>query len=268
LVNFVADSLAYINEDNVIADKVTTELTDITNLIIEDGFNEYRFIHKSIQEFFASAFLCTLSQDIKNKFYIKCRNDIAFYSMFENTLFFLEEIDYYDYAKQLLIPSVSDLLALNGSELKDEFRPSLKLVDEFLSSVVVRGKRVNIRNKNLKSSGIDEELYSPQISEDWDGPVSEARLFNFVSQQLINFVGKEDKVLQYIIENGEDMGNGIKRARFKEIFSALMISEDTAANALLSGIEIMYRKKYNSAVLNLRNRENQVDKQGYLDFSN
>ncbi|EKN6381759.1 NACHT domain-containing protein, partial [Yersinia enterocolitica] len=50
LVKFVSISLTHINEECSIAEKAVKELSSITNLIIEDGFNEYRFVHKSIQE--------------------------------------------------------------------------------------------------------------------------------------------------------------------------------------------------------------------------
>ncbi|WP_409994839.1 NACHT domain-containing protein, partial [Klebsiella pneumoniae] len=63
LVNFVSISLKHINEDASVAEKAVKELSSITNLIIEDGFNEYRFVHKSIQEFFAASFITTLHHD-------------------------------------------------------------------------------------------------------------------------------------------------------------------------------------------------------------
>ncbi|MGP4884955.1 hypothetical protein ACTXQV_79250, partial [Klebsiella pneumoniae] len=52
LFNKASISLKHINEDASVAEKAVKELSSITNLIIEDGFNEYRFVHKSTQEFF------------------------------------------------------------------------------------------------------------------------------------------------------------------------------------------------------------------------
>ncbi|HFZ2452688.1 TPA: NACHT domain-containing NTPase, partial [Klebsiella pneumoniae] len=82
LVNFVSISLKHINEDASVAEKAVKELSSITNLIIEDGFNEYRFVHKSIQEFFAASFITTLHHDKKIAFYKRCFNDYSFHTTF------------------------------------------------------------------------------------------------------------------------------------------------------------------------------------------
>lgn len=125
--DFIADSLAYMSEDKYLADKVADELISITNLVIQDGFNEYRFVHKSIQEFFSSSLICSLSTDKKVGFYKLCRTDVAFNSVFSNTLFFLEEIDYYAYCEYYLIPAVSNLLNLSKKPLEEDFLPDTEL---------------------------------------------------------------------------------------------------------------------------------------------
>jgi len=68
LSGFLSDSLRYVGEDEKLSDKILNELITITNLIIEDGFNEYRFVHKSIQEFFTSSFICSLNYGKKSNF--------------------------------------------------------------------------------------------------------------------------------------------------------------------------------------------------------
>src|SRR5690606_26787149 len=57
LVELICLALQYNGQDKSLADKISDELMKITNLIIEDGFNEYKFIHKSIQEFFSASFV-------------------------------------------------------------------------------------------------------------------------------------------------------------------------------------------------------------------
>lgn len=266
LVGFVADSLAYMNEDEGLADKVAAELTTITNLIVEDGFNEYRFIHKSIQEFFAAAFVCTLSQDKKSRFYARCREDMAFNSVFDNTLFFLQEIDYYDHAEQFLIPAVSDLLDLNGAELTDEFTPNNELIDRFLTRIMVRAKRIKTYNKKFKATAVEEELYPLQLANEFSGGVAEIRLFQLISQSLLDLKEREKEALGFVVENGTFVGDGIWSTTLGEVFAGLEIPIDVARDTLLAGVGVLYRREYNSAVRNLRNRVRQIKSQGYLDF--
>ncbi|MBT6438699.1 MAG: NACHT domain-containing protein [Flavobacteriales bacterium] len=61
----IGKSIEYVNEDSHLSDKISDELCSITNLIIEDGFNKYKFVHRSIQEFFTSSFICSLPYDSK-----------------------------------------------------------------------------------------------------------------------------------------------------------------------------------------------------------
>lgn len=266
LVEFVANSLAYMNEDQILADKITTELASITNLIIEDGFNEYRFIHKSIQEFFSSAFVCTLPQEKKQGFYTLCINNFTFHNLFENTLFFLEEIDYYDHAEYFLVPAVSEILSLNGSMITDKFIPSNDLINRFLSAVVLHGKRTENYDEKFKLSGVEEEIYSPFVKDGFIKTIAEFRLFQLVSQSIINLESQKDEILRFVIGKGHDVAYGIKMTTFEEIFIALKISREIAQNALLVGVGLLYREKYNNAVSNLNNRKQQITNQGYLDF--
>ncbi|MEM5535621.1 NACHT domain-containing protein [Neptuniibacter pectenicola] len=67
-----------------------SDVINISNLIIPDGFGCYSYIHKSIMEFYAAAFIASSSEDTQKLFYQKVHNH---FSKFARTLQFLFEID-------------------------------------------------------------------------------------------------------------------------------------------------------------------------------
>jgi hypothetical protein len=267
LIKFVEDSLSYMNQDKSLAEKVARELTSITNLIIEDGFNEYRFIHKSIQEFFSSSTIRTLPSNTKYAFYTRCMNDLKFHSLFSNTLFFLEELDYYDYSEHYLIPSVSDLLELNCQKLEENFSPSSSLVAKFLDSIIIRAKHIVVYDKRIKKSSVEQELFLPSLLDEEDMPYTYVKLFN-MAPSFLNLEKHENKILSFIINQKEEVeaGSGIFQATLGRVANEINIPMNKVKEALLIGIGILYKDKYNKAVQSLKNRKKQVEGQGCLDF--
>lgn len=98
------------------------DVIEISNLIISDGDGCYSYIHKSILEYYAAAFISSASESSQATFYSKAN---AHFSRFVKTLEFLLEIDsnnfYRFYAQPILneYPDLSSkptdaLLALSG----------------------------------------------------------------------------------------------------------------------------------------------------------
>ena len=80
--------MTFFNRKDGIADTIFGELCNITNLIFEDGYNTFRYAHRSIQEYFAATFIQShLPIDKKRDFYTKLINDIAFYRAWNGVLF-------------------------------------------------------------------------------------------------------------------------------------------------------------------------------------
>jgi len=106
-------------------DLLIDDITSITALIVRDGFNEFSFTHKSIQEYFASVFISRLSDVRKTGFYNLVINDFNEFRKWQNTLVFLETIDERDYTKYFLIPYKKKALCLNGDSNINVNYPSL-----------------------------------------------------------------------------------------------------------------------------------------------
>lgn len=98
-------------------DALISDISDITALIVRDGFDHYSYTHKSIQEYFSAAFIYRLSENKKSKFYKMVIDNIHEFRKWQNVLSFLNTIDERNYTKYFLIPYKKQALCLdvNGS---------------------------------------------------------------------------------------------------------------------------------------------------------
>lgn len=96
-------------------DRLIDDITNITALIVRDGFDYYTFSHKSIQEYFSAVFLARLSDEKKEKFYQLIIREIDEYRKWQNTLAFLSTIDEKYYTKLFLLPFKRNALSLDAN---------------------------------------------------------------------------------------------------------------------------------------------------------
>ena len=112
-----------------IEDLLIEDITNITALIVRDGFDEFSFTHKSIQEYFASVFISRLSEDRKIGFYDLVINDFNAFRKWQNTLAFLDTIDERNYIKYFLIPYKKKALCLDEkSKININYSSLMKLI--------------------------------------------------------------------------------------------------------------------------------------------
>jgi NACHT conflict system SNaCT domain-containing protein/NACHT domain-containing protein len=98
-----------------IEDLLIDDITNITALIVRDGFDNFSFTHKSIQEYFAAAFISRLNEERKGNFYQMVIKDLNEFRKWQNTLTFLETIDERNYKKYFLIPYKRKALCLDSN---------------------------------------------------------------------------------------------------------------------------------------------------------
>ncbi|HHP5405807.1 TPA: NACHT domain-containing protein [Aeromonas veronii] len=110
-----ASKIERLNEN--LEDALISDISDITALIVRDGFDHYSYTHKSIQEYFSAAFIYRLSENKKGKFYQMVIDNIHEFRKWQNVLSFLNTIDERNYTKYFLIPYKKHALCLdiNGS---------------------------------------------------------------------------------------------------------------------------------------------------------
>lgn len=264
LVYFVSISLKYINEEHSIAEKAVKELSSITNLIIEDGFNEYRFVHKSIQEFFAASFITSLQHDKKISFYKRCFDDYSFYTTFHNTLFFLEELDYYNYHEYGFIPAISNLLSLSSKHIEnDNYSIPSAVRNIFLDDIHIRAKINTFKSGNNESFEIEKTNFIFDSSESYPSLFSSIFTFSldFIKIELTN------KDLISLIRIHENiLESGWCKLSIRTILEFKNLPRTVAIEALKFGIDVIIRKRFNNAVDKLNNRKNSLNSTDYFNF--
>ncbi len=97
-------------------DDFLCDIIKITCLILKEG-SEYRFIHKSVQEYYASSYIRKKPEIIAKQFYESCAQ-LYSNSYFSQELKFLKEIDSYRYNKFYLIPLYCHFLNFSGGITK------------------------------------------------------------------------------------------------------------------------------------------------------
>lgn len=263
LVNFVSISLKHINEDASIAEKAVKELSSITNLIIEDGFNEYRFVHKSIQEFFAASFITTLHHDKKIAFYKRCFNDYSFHTTFHSTLFFLEELDYYNYHEYGFIPAITDFLGLSQNITIDNYTIPTIVKDAFFDKISMRAKLSIFKASNRESYDLEKTNFAFEASEAYPTLFSSVFIF---SLDFLKIELTEKELISLIKKNESMLENGWCKLSIRTILAFKNLPESVALDALQLGIDVLIRRKFNKAVDKLNNRKRSLDSTDYFNF--
>lgn len=264
LVVYVSISLKHINEEDSIAEKALKELSSITNLIIEDGFNEYRFVHKSIQEFFAASFITSLQHDKKISFYKKCFNDYSFYTTFNNTLFFLEELDYYNYHEHGFIPAITSFLSLPSQYIKtDNYTIPDIVKDIFLDDIQMSAKYTTFKAGTKESYEIETTKFTFEKSESYPSLFSSIFMF---SLDFMDLELTDKELIRLIRRNDVALENGWYKLSIRTILNFKRLSEKVALDALKLSIDVLIRKKFNKAVDKLNNRMESLNSTDYFNF--
>ena len=95
--------------------KFIGDIIRITCLLLRDG-DEYRFIHNSVQEYYAATFVKSRPDGTAKSFYDLCIATVR-YDSWRNVLTFLSEIDKYCYTKYFLLPLCRFWLKSNDDDL-------------------------------------------------------------------------------------------------------------------------------------------------------
>jgi len=100
-------------------DKFLNDIVTITCLILRDG-EEYRFIHKSVQEFYTAAFIQKKPESWANEFYTRFQDKKNYSTVraWDKELEFLHEIDKYRFEKYYLLPIILDYLKISEKDLQ------------------------------------------------------------------------------------------------------------------------------------------------------
>ncbi|MGD8119468.1 NACHT domain-containing protein [Vibrio sp. TRT 2004] len=112
-------------------DLLIIDISDITALIVRDGYDDYSYTHKSIQEYFAAVFINRLPEEKKSAFYSMIIEKQHEFRKWQNSLAFLETVDQRNYLKYFLIPFKKKLLRLTENHgVKMTYSQVIQLLGE------------------------------------------------------------------------------------------------------------------------------------------
>jgi hypothetical protein len=133
------------------------DIVKITCLVLRDG-EEYRFIHKTVQEYYTASYIRKKSETWGIELYKRLYNNLY---NWKQELEFLSEIDSYRYNKYFLLPAMLDLLNLKLDDLEQSPR-NIKLLknSEFITSFAIN---ILIFDSNSDRIFFSQELNIYQI---------------------------------------------------------------------------------------------------------
>jgi hypothetical protein len=99
-------------------EKYVEDIIKVTCLILREG-KDYRFIHKSVQEYYSAAFVKHRSEPVAKKFYDQMLIQGP-YGRWQQELYFLSEIDKYRYNKFFYLPHLCSILSCKVDNIPDK----------------------------------------------------------------------------------------------------------------------------------------------------
>ncbi|EJG2254669.1 NACHT domain-containing protein [Vibrio parahaemolyticus] len=102
----MSKALALRGFEEIKAEHYFNDVFDVTNIIQEDGYDNYVFFHRSLQEFYAYKFIAGyFNSEQQESFFTRCRTDLAFRRNFSLVLsFFDDDREAASYLKHYYIP--------------------------------------------------------------------------------------------------------------------------------------------------------------------
>jgi len=130
------------------------DIITITCLIVHDG-DEHRFIHKTVQEYYAAAFIAKKPDVWARKFYQRVASVNSFLRWREE-LFFLREIDRYRHDRYFMLPTILTYIGATESDLDGIAKPlAVGRVEKMLEPYTFGfgGRATGSRLASLRVSG-------------------------------------------------------------------------------------------------------------------
>ncbi len=182
------------------------DISQITCLLLEEG-SEFRFIHKSIQEFHAASFIRSRPDAQAEMFYAGARRNGH---VWDEELRFLSQIDRHRFNKHLYLPLLYDRLWFTGTSMPADWSPSDTLADDAVSK---GGYSVALNSAGLIKWRLYEVRAGPPNLVTW-------RLFEAFTKALGSFFA--DSLAAKKFATG-DAKHGIKsetRISFEDLYNS------------------------------------------------
>ncbi len=169
-------------------DRYLKDIVTITCLILHEG--EYRFIHRTVQDYYASTFIKNRPETVVIRFYTSCI-DLDKWRRWQSPLSFLSSIDTYRYYKYFIMPLCRNWLRA-GSD--DALLSGCTPITKEEAKHIIGDISIVF---NIDSSKINPYGHLSLVSF---GKVAQLCDLNTISQQIVSM--NYDKLIQKL-QNGE-----------------------------------------------------------------
>ena len=172
------------NIDSIPSEKIEGVMSEIVHtscLIIEDGLDEYAFMHRTIQEFYAASFISNLSDELLKTFFQQMATDYDKYESMGNITLFLKGLKPDQYSKFYAKIVYESLFNQNG------------LVSEEQVNRLIH-KSSHLYYQDTKS--IDRIcIYIPHIDE------IDSELSSSISKIIRNLIDSNSQSVGFVVRN-------------------------------------------------------------------
>lgn len=265
----VSSALEFYQEDKSKYQTVANDIINISNLIIKDGYDEIKFIHKSIAEFFTAKFIATkMPKNKVDDYYSRCLLNVDFNKNFLNVLKFLEEIDQYNYLNKYYLKGVSGVLGLNLQLIDNHsYELSSDLITLFLNSTYIRvgvSYSHGLRGRRVEEYYLDKPEFLYGINSDFQSCYH--TLFEKAYQKL-SLDRNESQFCRKLANVGiyEDCGK-ICRLTLGGTIRNLGLTIPQIENALRLSIVELYMNKYNKSLAQIKHLDNFIASSNVFKF--
>lgn len=143
----------YISECFCECESFKKDITKVSCLMLEEGFDTTSFLHKSILEYYAASFIKRASDEVASLYYDSTRKNSARWNQVN---LFLQKIDSYRHAKYYLIPCIEEVLKI--------FDAHIKIKKTYFDNVLKIYPDIAIGYRQLTIDGVEnEDDYTPQM---------------------------------------------------------------------------------------------------------
>lgn len=186
------------------------DITQVACLMLEDGFDEIVFLHKSILEYHAAAFIKGSSEEVCKKFYEKAPGNVY---VWLDVLVFLSYIDSYRYSKYFVLAYyVTELHALTELLAGRSTESLISYVDSRFPGLHIVLKNYSVESFTSKGPDFDLPIFHDLFSE--------------IMHVLNAAIGNADtKMMQAAIRQTPALDKGLIAMNFKAAAEALDLSK-------------------------------------------
>ncbi|WP_447095741.1 NACHT domain-containing protein [Pseudomonas sp. CF10PS3] len=163
------NALEYSDDTNCDVDSFRKDIVKVACLMLDDGLDLTTFLHKSILDYYAAAFILHSEEDLSALFYADA---FEAYSQWQHVLFFLADADKYRYSKYYIL---------------EHFQAS---ADEFNKIKIAKNDQSLLRLFNQKLGNFHYLINNEGEMMGWSGrPASASQLDVLIERRLV-FAGQ------------------------------------------------------------------------------